>query len=551
MTAAGPVKQNHFESRVIYQEGLLMPRWVWLVGAMALRAAAVAASAPALVTVVRRPEGLRVLPGWGGAKDWVVRANLTDTEQATGWLRLSVESNPGRSNAEQAEAAGLAEGWLTRDLVHSYYLEFIHRDLCGVSADFCRWVRALLERQRAWQDAQMGGDDAYWEQVGLFDTQLDGLRSGWLARTQEDGFEASPDFDTLWFAHFINFLPDISDYIRQYVAEVAARPGVALRTAAGGLLPLRAALPSCSVLVRRLPATGKLLVGHATWHDYRALGYRVLKHYRLPYSLPGGGRVPGHTLAMSSYAGTLYSLDDFYLLSSGLVTTESTLFVYKEELYVTNRPEGSVWEPVRAMVANRLARRASDWGAIFGRHNSGTYNNQWLAVEPGTGRLWATEQLPGSVVSREVTDRLQAAGYWASYNRAAFNATISASGAAAMVEEHGEWFSHDDTPRAKLFERGAAGATDAWSLLALLRWEKMPARRHLHLQDQQLHGLGAGPAGRLLGAAAPGGAGGEGGPAGAAARTGVSVLRPGTSPAPGSRKTSWLGGGRTGPSMPR
>jgi len=228
-------------------------------------------------------------------------------------------------------------------------------------------------------------------------------------------------------------------------------------------------VPSCSVLVRLVE--GRLVVGHSTWHDYRALGYRLTKLYSLPFPLPGGGQVPGHTIALTGYPATLYSLDDFYVLSSGLITTESTLFVHRKELYLGNVPEGSVWEGVRAMVANRLAGGGGEWGELFGRHNSGTYNNQWMVAAVAAGRLWVTEQLPGVVTSREVTATLRAVGYWASYNRPAFPATLAASGAADMVARHGGWFSHEDTPRARLF---AKGHTQVASYFALSPLSKGP-----------------------------------------------------------------------------
>ena len=318
----------------------------------------------------------------------------------------------------QAEASGYAEGFLTRKEITKYYQEFIHRDLCGVSADFCRWTRELLSRQRRWQEEQIrlkGQEDSYWEQVGLFYVQMDALKQGWQARSASEGDSVPENFDLNWFADFINFLPDISDYIHQYKAELATKQGVGLRTSLP-TLP-KPAVPSCSVLVKHLPSSNQLVVGHATWHDYRALGHRFLKLYSLPYTLAAGGTVPGHTISMTSYPGSLYSLDDFYIISSRLVTTESTLFVYDKSLYERNTPEGSVWEPVRAMTANRLSRTGSEWGGVFERANSGTYNNQWMVAEPKSGRLWVTEQLPGKVTSNEVTEQVRSQGYWASYNR--------------------------------------------------------------------------------------------------------------------------------------
>ena len=49
---------------------------------------------------------------------------------------------------------------------------------------------------------------------------------------------------------------------------------------------------------------------------------------------------------MSSYAGAVFSVDDFVTLSSGLVTTETSLFVYNTELYDLVQPKEQVKEGV-------------------------------------------------------------------------------------------------------------------------------------------------------------------------------------------------------------
>ena len=67
--------------------------------------------------------------------------------------------------------------------------------------------------------------------------------------------------------------------------------------------------------------------------------------------------------------GVAMSLDDFYLISSGLAATETTLFVYDQELFRNLTIEDSVYEPIRVMVSNRLAKNGSDWTNIFQQHN--------------------------------------------------------------------------------------------------------------------------------------------------------------------------------------
>ena len=63
------------------------------------------------------------------------------------------------------------------------------------------------------------------------------------------------------------------------------------------------------------------------------------------------------------------SLDDFYLTSSGLAATETTLFIYDKEVVRDLTSEGVVMEPARVMAANRLAKSGLDWADTFRKHN--------------------------------------------------------------------------------------------------------------------------------------------------------------------------------------
>ena len=74
-------------------------------------------------------------------------------------------------------------------------------------------------------------------------------------------------------------------------------------------------------------------------------------------------------LITSFCLGVALSLDDFYLISSGLAATETTLFVYDKELYKNLSSFESVYEPIRVMVSHRLAKNGSDWANIFKQHN--------------------------------------------------------------------------------------------------------------------------------------------------------------------------------------
>ena len=134
--------------------------------------------------------------------------------------------------------------------------------------------------------------------------------------------------------------------------------------------------------------------------------------------------VAGYIQSFSSYPGILYSRDDYYQLSSNLVTMETTHGNYNNMLWA-HFSSHSVVEGIRTMVANRLASTGQEWCQYFAQNNSGTYNNEWMIVdyklfepgeEPVDNTLWVLEQLPGKVHSEDMTGVLKSQGYWASYN---------------------------------------------------------------------------------------------------------------------------------------
>ena len=68
-------------------------------------------------------------------------------------------------------------------------------------------------------------------------------------------------------------------------------------------------------------------------------------------------------------SGVALSLDDYYLISSGLASTETSLFIYDQELFRNLSPFDAVYEPIRVMVSNRLAKNGSEWANTFRKHN--------------------------------------------------------------------------------------------------------------------------------------------------------------------------------------
>ena len=91
----------------------------------------------------------------------------------------------------------------------------------------------------------------------------------------------------------------------------------------------------------------------------------------------------GHSQSFSSYPGMTMSGDDFTIISSGLVTLETTIGNGNAGLWKYVKPKSTVLEWIRSIVANRLAQTGEEWAVIFRQFNSGTYNNQWMIVDYG------------------------------------------------------------------------------------------------------------------------------------------------------------------------
>jgi hypothetical protein len=231
----------------------------------------------------------------------------------------------------------------------------------------------------------------------------------------------------------------------------------------------------CSGLVKVTPNNADLLISQVTMSGFQSL-LRVLKLYKFGYDQR---MFPGHTTTFASYPGMLYSSDDFALLSSGLAVIETTIAVWNQSLYDYTKADKQLHTWIRAIAANQLARTGREWCQIFAKHNSGTYNNQWVVLDykkfqpykplPDHGLLYVLEQMPGFVLYKDITGYLEQNKYYASYNIPFFHKTSQVSGFAKKEKEL-YWFSWSDCPRAKIFKRDHNKVFDIATLKTLMRY---------------------------------------------------------------------------------
>lgn len=429
-----------------------------------------AASDIHFISAVLDKHGGRLRVVLGLRRDGVAWGSFRDDIKTTGWAYLELTTNGTYNDSIQAYAAGIVEAEITRPYIYMHWMNTLYGycEPLKYQTAYCEKLKTYIESNLAWMEeilAQQptdGDTDPYWYQIRLALLQLKGLDDGYnkhiLFPTEK--FSIRPD--GLILLQMTGDLEDLENVFNKSDSSKMFGSG------------------SCSALIKLMPDNKELLISHDTWSSYQTM-LRIIKKYKMPFkTFPAGDVIPGEVQAFSSYPGTIFSGDDFYILSSGLVTIETTIGNNNAHLWSFVKPYGSVMEWLRNIVANRLATTGAEWAATFKKFNSGTYNNQWMIVDynffkPGksdieNNLLTVLEQIPGEIVVADKTDVLMQNGYWASYNIPYFEDIYNASGKLALFQQYGDWFSYDKSPRALIFRRNQTSVTDVISMIKLMRY---------------------------------------------------------------------------------
>ncbi|XP_056263761.1 phospholipase B-like 1 isoform X1 [Pseudoliparis swirei] len=413
---------------------------------------------------------------------------LNDTMSRTGWSVLEIRAGYGKTPETDEVTfflAGYLEGFLSaQQMIDHYanmYPQLIH------DPKILGPLQSFMTKQDLWTREQVKlnrSSDPLWKHAGFIVAQMDGLQAGVAHWAKTHGQKPL----SLFAVQFLNAVGDLLDLIPALVPTSN---------------PLRnfklPGMGHCSALIKMLPGFENLLFAHSSWYTYAAT-MRIYKHWDFHITEP-------HTatgkLSFSSYPGFLVSMDDFYLLGSGLMMTQTTNNVFNASLFDTVTPDSLLaWQRVR--LAHSLAKTGEEWAKTFSKHNSGTYNNQYMVLDRSRvklglsvddGALTVVEQIPGLVEYSDQTQALRRGndasfdpvflrslfhvqsfsfppftkGYWPSYNVPFHHKIYKLSGYEEMWDKHGEDFSYDLCSRAKIFRRDQADVKDLDSLKRIMR----------------------------------------------------------------------------------
>lgn len=394
-----------------------------------------------------------------GAVAW---GSFEDGLNISGWGILDVNASGLFSDNEQHRAAGMVEGYLTAEHIHSMYLNMLYFSFKGnvskPTADF-------LAAQVAWSrhEAAKNLDDPVWLHAGAVLAQLDGLQLGYAAAAAAGRVPPLEEFAFLAIqavGDIFQIMPAVDKHRR---ADVAGMPAAELRR-----LVLQAGM--CSGLIKVTGDLSDLFMAHSAWFSYSNTD-RIMKHYSFDYHVQAAGK----RVSFSSYPAMLESLDDFYMMDSGLGMVQTSNNILNQSLLDLITPQSLLaWQRVR--IANAYARTGPEWHQIFKQHASGTYVNQYMVVNFNLFRphsalpdelLWIIEEIPGLVQGSDQTAQLRM-GYWPSYNVPFFRDVYLLSG--YNDTRLGPDGDYQLAKRAQIFRRDQATVTDMASLKRIMRY---------------------------------------------------------------------------------
>lgn len=385
-----------------------------------------------------------------------------DSIETTGWGILEIKAGYGSQTLRNSIImflAGYLEGYLTALHMYDHFTNLYPQLIKDPS--IMDKVKNFMDKQDAWtrKNIKERTDDPFWRHTGYIMAQLDGLYVGALKRSTEENVKPL----TMSQVQFLNAVGDLLDLIPSLSPTKDDSMKVFKRWDMG----------HCSALIKVLPGFEDIYFAHSSWYTYAAM-LRIYKHW--DFSIKDKDTKSSRH-SFSSYPGFLESLDDFYILSSGLILLQTTNSVYNKTLLKFVEPETLLaWQRVR--VANMMADGGKDWAEIFSKHNSGTYNNQYMVLDLkkvhikkrlDEGTLYIVEQIPTYVEYSEQTNVLRK-GYWPSYNIPFHEKIYNWSGYPLLVKKLGWDYSYDLAPRAKIFRRDQGKVTDMASMKYIMRY---------------------------------------------------------------------------------
>jgi hypothetical protein len=380
----------------------------------------------------------------------------------TGWDKLNIKTFSGANPLIQCWIAGYMEGVLSSDEIWHYYSNihvfFKHKkNLITELKNFYASIDAKLklaintEAFEKLKDLENENETQHWAYITCLNAQIDGLHKGYNTMADEHKQLTVPDF---YFINSEGNFNDLKTFLE--INKMDIKPNTKFYTSENlkgvygtdnieSIWKKLLRKGHCSALVKLVTqkdGTYDMLAGHNTWSEYCEM-MRTLK--LMEWAFEGENQVLGmkpRTINYSSYPGVLFSGDDFYEIDSKLVILQTTLstlnkFLYKNVIDINKY----IPEFMRIMITNFISETGLDWVNNYKSYHNHLYITQWIVLDYKVldqinkeklseknflkktntkGLAYLIEEIPGSILYKDVSDILFEDTYFGSFNLSYF-----------------------------------------------------------------------------------------------------------------------------------
>lgn len=415
----------------------------------------------------------------------------------TGWVKLHVHGNEKSDPKNMMFCAGAIEGYLSQPDMWKHFNLFRNNSNLPQTKNYMTegYVNFMTKNMIYVKESiEAFSDMKYWRTVGLVYQQFLGLSAGYNESVNERKVDEAMTLLDQWVYQSQGDFGDIGQAL-DFKKTTIKGPTLTKE------IDPQTFNEHCTGLIKLTKDYSDVYVAHDTWSPYQYL-LGTLKEYHLPAPEFNAQRV-----SLSSRVGMLSSYDDFYIADSGLFVIETTMTIFNHSLYEYVTPK-CLYTWLRAIHATWVAKNGSEWTETFIKHNSGTYNNQYLVVDsnkfvryekPTTDLLWVIEQYPGKYWIREdITEQLINDLYFPSINKPHYKELYNIAGypeqIAASGNPKGLFYEYEKNARFLIIKREAPRLEDFEDFKAFMRYNNWkhdlyslgdPAQQILSRYDQR------------------------------------------------------------------
>ena len=192
---------------------------------------------------------------------------FNDSLSSTGWTSLTVSTNGSYSDADQAHAAGVGEGYATAKRILQSWVNTMST-YCKDSSPFCNRLTEFIYENQYWMKymvEKMAFKSNYWYHVFLVQRQIQGLYDGFNMV-----YPGRLELSDFYLMNLSGDLEDLEQALGDGLKEARARKRE--KVYKSHML----GTGSCSALIKWIP--GDLFTSHITWNSYQSM-IRIIKNY--------------------------------------------------------------------------------------------------------------------------------------------------------------------------------------------------------------------------------------------------------------------------------